>query len=96
MQRNIKKRMKELVNCYIVDSYTSYKYLVTGYITDEADDVSILVSNPSKPVYTKDDLLSDRYIRIEKDGLQYSPFTFLHNSETATDKNGKYFKAEVN
>ena len=87
MQRSINKRMKALVGSYITDVYTSCKYLITGFITDEADDVSILVFNPSKLVYTKDDLLSDRYIRIEKDGLLYSPFTFLHNSETAIDKN---------
>lgn len=87
MQRTINKRMKALVGSCIVDSYTTYKFLITGYITDEADDVSVLVSNPSKPVYTKDDLLSDRYLRIEKDGSFYSPFTFLYNSETAIEKN---------
>lgn len=87
MHRTINKRMKAFVGSYVVDSYTTYKFLVTGYITDEADDVAVLVSNPSKPVYTKDDLLSDRYLRIEKDGSFYSPFTFLYNSEAVTGKN---------
>ena len=87
MQRTINKRMKALVGSYITDVYTSCKYLITGFIHDAADDVVLLVSSPSKSLYTKEDLLSDTYIRIEKDGLLYSPFTFLHNSETAIDKN---------
>jgi hypothetical protein len=61
--------MKALVGKYLTDKYATFKYLITGYVYDEADDVLILVSDPSKFLYSKDDLLANEYLRIEENGI---------------------------
>lgn len=83
MQRSINKRMKALVGKYLTDKYATFKYLITGYVTDEADDVSILVLDPSKFLYSRDDLLANEYFRIEENGTVRQPAAVLSSSKVS-------------
>lgn len=81
------EEMKALVGHYLTDKFGRCKYAITGYKVDINGDVVIHVAGSNKEYLSAEDLMENKYLRIDKsDGGVPWNIPLLKEVDTIIDK----------